>query len=81
MAKRVFPTMTEPLISKDDMKKLVQNEELWNNIFEIPIGELIEKTFKNDVIRGVVLTDALIGTFVDAGDKSLLQNKCFYIML
>jgi phytoene dehydrogenase-like protein len=77
MAKRVFPTLTEPLMSKDAMKKLVQNEELWNNIFEKPIGELIEKTFKNDVIRGVVLTDALIGTFADAGDKSLLQNKCF----
>ena len=28
-------------------------------------------------MRGVVLTDALIGTFADAHDPSLLQNRCF----
>ena len=28
-------------------------------------------------MRGVVLTDALIGTFADAHDPSLRQNRCF----
>jgi phytoene dehydrogenase-like protein len=29
------------------------------------------------VVRGVVLTDALIGTFTDGRDKELLGNRCF----
>jgi phytoene dehydrogenase-like protein len=77
MAKKVFPTMTEPLMSKTDMQNLIGNDELWKDIFETPLGNLIEKTFENDVVRGIVLTDALIGTFADAHDESLLQNKCF----
>ncbi|MGA0209838.1 MAG: phytoene desaturase family protein, partial [Candidatus Nanopelagicales bacterium] len=31
----------------------------------------------DDVLRGVVLTDGLIGTFADAHDPSLQQNICF----
>jgi phytoene dehydrogenase-like protein len=77
MAKKVFPTMTEPLMSKPEMQNLIGNDELWKDIFETPLGNLIEKTFENDVVRGIVLTDALIGTFADSNDKSLLQNKCF----
>ena len=34
------------------------------SIIERPIGETIEATFSDDLVRGVVLTDALIGTFV-----------------
>jgi phytoene dehydrogenase-like protein len=48
-----------------------------NWLFTIPITETIEKLFKNDVVRGVVLTDALIGTFTDGRDKDLLGNRCF----
>lgn len=77
LATRIFPTMTEPLRSKEEMKTLVDDDELWNDIFEKPIGEVIEKSFSSDVVRGVVLTDALIGTFADSLDNSLLQNKCF----
>jgi phytoene dehydrogenase-like protein len=38
---------------------------------------VLEKTFDDDVIRGVVFTDGLIGTFADAHDASLHQNICF----
>jgi phytoene dehydrogenase-like protein len=77
MARNVFPTLTEPLRSREEMKTLVNDDEIWNGVFENPIGELIEKSFENDLVRGVVLTDALIGTFAGAHDESLLQNKCF----
>lgn len=33
--------------------------------------------FASDVVRGVVLTDALIGTFAGAHEASLVQNRCF----
>jgi hypothetical protein len=42
---------------------------------EDPIGEVICDRFKDDIVRGVVLTDALIGTFASAYD--LQANICF----
>lgn len=42
---------------------------------ERPIGEVIQERFEDDVVRGVALTDALIGTFVSADD--LQANRCF----
>ena len=46
-------------------------------LFERPLGETIEERFTDDLVRGVVLTDGLIGTFSHAHDPSLLQNRCF----
>ena len=46
-------------------------------LFEEPIGVAVEERFADDLVRGVVLTDALIGTFADAHDPSLQQNRCF----
>jgi phytoene dehydrogenase-like protein len=44
---------------------------------EAPLGACIEAAFTDDLVRGVVLTDALIGTFAAAGDRDLRQNRCF----
>ena len=49
--------------------------EVWEFMIEKPIGEIIASRFKNDVVRGVVLTDALIGTFASAFD--IQANICF----
>ena len=43
---------------------------------ERPLGQLIEARFADDTVQGVVLTDALIGTFAGAR-PSLRQNRCF----
>ena len=37
-------------------------------LFEEPLGVAVEEHFADDLVRGVVLTDALIGTFADAHD-------------
>jgi phytoene dehydrogenase-like protein len=50
---------------------------LWRQVFERPIGEAIEEQFTNDVVRGVVATDALIGTHASLTSESLLANRCF----
>ena len=42
-----------------------------------PIGHAITDAVVNDVVRGVIATDALIGTFARLNDPSLLQNICF----
>ena len=68
--------MMEPLRSREQMRQLVP-DDLWRDFIERPIGEVIERTFADDLVRGVVLTDALIGTFSHAHDESLRQNQCF----
>jgi phytoene dehydrogenase-like protein len=77
VARAVFPTMLEPLVSREELRRRVGDDEIWDALFERPIGETIEATFSDDVLRGIVLTDALIGTFAGAHDADLRQNRCF----
>ncbi|WP_406481159.1 phytoene desaturase family protein [Streptomyces sp. NBC_01615] len=77
VAQRVFPTLTEPLPTRDELRRRVDDEDAWRMLFEEPVGKAVEENFADDLVRGVVLTDALIGTFTDAHDPSLRQNRCF----
>ncbi|MFJ4915203.1 phytoene desaturase family protein [Streptomyces sp. NPDC088726] len=77
LAERVFPTLTEPLPARDALRERIGDADAWRMLFEEPIGVAVEENFDDDLVRGVVLTDALIGTFADAHDPSLLQNRCF----
>jgi phytoene dehydrogenase-like protein len=77
LARALFPTVCEPLLTRSEAKRAVGDDELWDSIIERPIGETIEATFSNDLVRGVVLTDALIGNFVSGHDASLAANRCF----
>ncbi|MFJ2378507.1 phytoene desaturase family protein [Streptomyces sp. NPDC087769] len=77
VAERVFPTLTEPLPGRDALRGGIDDPQAWRMLFEEPIGVAVEQNFADDLVRGVVLTDALIGTFADAHDPSLLQNRCF----
>ncbi|MEU9196067.1 phytoene desaturase family protein [Streptomyces hundungensis] len=77
VAERVFPTLTEPLPSAAALRARVGDDAAWRMLFEEPIGVAVEERFSDDLVRGVVLTDALIGTFADAHAPSLAQNRCF----
>lgn len=72
----LFDSLTEPLPSRDVIRTLV-GERAWQEFFERPLGEVIEASVTSDLIRGIILTDGLIGTFADAHDPSLRQNRCF----
>ena len=50
---------------------------LWRELTERPLGEAMERRFRDETVRGVVATDALIGTFARMDDPSLVQNRCF----
>jgi phytoene dehydrogenase-like protein len=76
VAARIAPTLTQPLLTARQMASGLQ-PDLWSALVDRPIGELIEQRFTDDLIRGVVATDALIGTFADLHDRSLVQNRCF----
>jgi phytoene dehydrogenase-like protein len=77
VARAVFPTLLEPLPSRAELERRVGDHELWQALFERPLGETIEAVFSDDVVRGIVLTDGLIGTFAGAHDADLRQNRCF----
>ncbi|MFD5391910.1 phytoene desaturase family protein, partial [Streptomyces sp. NPDC127074] len=77
VAERVFPTLTEPLPTREELRTRIGDDAAWQALFERPLGEAVEAAFDDDLIRGVVLTDALIGTFARAHDPSLRQNRCF----
>lgn len=76
IAQKLFSTVLEPLRTKQEVAALL-GPELWRDFFVRPIGETIEKTFKTDLVRGVVMTDAVIGTFASNQDETLQANKCF----
>jgi phytoene dehydrogenase-like protein len=77
LAGRIFPTVLEPLRSQEQVRELVADDELWASIVLRPLGEMLRSTFSSDTIRGIVATDALIGTFADLEGESLVQNICF----
>ena len=73
--------MLEPLASKEDFRKRFDvddvHREAWRSLAEEPLGVAIEHYLKNDLLRGLVLTDGKIGVFTHPHDPSLLQNRCF----
>ncbi len=74
-AERIAPSMLKPLPTRSALKAEIDLSNVWDLLIENPIGEVITETFKNDIVRGVALTDALIGTYVSA--FSMQANKCF----
>jgi phytoene dehydrogenase-like protein len=77
VGERLFGTLTEPLRSREEMRRRLDDDTAWDALFETPVSELLERTFDSDVARGTALTDALIGTFAPADDAELRQNRCF----
>lgn len=74
-AERIAPTLLEPLKTRTQLRKEIDLDPIWQYLVEEPIGKAITERFSNDIVRGVVLTDALIGTFASAFD--LQANICF----
>ena len=76
LAEVIAPTLTRPLPRESTLRRQA-DEGLWRELVDRPLGEAIEKRFRDDTVRGVVATDALIGTFARMDDPSLVQNRCF----
>ncbi|WP_183093254.1 phytoene desaturase family protein [Nocardioides stalactiti] len=72
----VAPTLLQPLPRASAIRSQV-SPTTWNDVVASPLGETIERRFADDTVRGVVATDALIGTFASLHDPSLIQNRCF----
>ena len=80
LTEALWPTMTSPLPTRSEARDLAARAgagAAWDAVTERPIGDTIAKSLQHDLVRGVVLTDALIGTFARADDEDLQQNICF----
>ena len=73
-ARKVAPTLLGPLPNESDIRSLV-GDELWDEFISSSLATTLERYFEDDVIKGIVLTDGLIGTFASAHEK--LANICF----
>jgi phytoene dehydrogenase-like protein len=76
LAAVVSPTLMQPLPLERAISEQV-DPGTWRDLVTNPLGEAIERRFTDDTVRGVVATDALIGTFASMHDPSLIQNRCF----
>ena len=80
-AELVWDTMLGQLVSKEEFKRRFDvddiSREAWRSLAEEPLGLAIERYLQNDLVRGLVLTDAKIGLFTYPHDPSLVQNRCF----
>jgi phytoene dehydrogenase-like protein len=72
----IAPTLTKPLPRVAELRQRV-DPVLWRELTERPLGEALDRRFRDETVRGVVATDALIGTFARMDDPSLVQNRCF----
>jgi phytoene dehydrogenase-like protein len=83
VTRRLWPTLTEPLRTRSAARRHVidggdpDTAAAWEAMIDRPIGAAITSAVDDDLIRGVMATDALIGTFARTDDPSLVQNVCF----
>lgn len=75
-ARLLFPTMTELLRRRSEVRGLLADDGLWADLVERPLGAMLRASLETDIARGIALTDGLIGTFATADDESLRQNRC-----
>ena len=80
-AEHTWDTMLEPLVSKEEMKRQFAvddvSREAWRSLAEEPLGRSLERYLQDDLVRGLVLTDAKVGIFTHPHDPSLVQNRCY----
>ena len=76
LAEVVEPTLVQPLPTENAIRDRV-DPTTWSDFVTEPIAGVLERDFADDLVRGVVGTDALIGTFAALDDPSLSQNRCF----
>src|SRR5438445_4326540 len=80
-ARQVWDSMLEPLVAKKEMANRFNVDEIsreaWRSLAEEPLGRAIERYLQNDLVRGLVFTDAKVGVLTYPHDPSLVQNRCF----
>ena len=77
LAEDLAPTLTEPLLAADDLAGRLREPELWHDLRDRPLADVVADHLTDDVVRGIALTDGLIGTFADVHAADGLAGRCF----
>ena len=77
LAEELAPTLTEPLLAAEDVPRLLRDPALWHDLRERPLADVVADHLTDDVVRGIALTDGLIGTFADVHAADGLAGRCF----
>ena len=77
LAEDLAPTLTEPLLSPADLAGRLRDPAVWHDLRERPLADVVADCLADDVVRGVALTDGLIGTFADVHAADGLAGRCF----
>ncbi len=76
LTRAVASTLMKPLPHIGDLRDKV-DMVTWTDVVEEPLGVALERRLSHDLVRGIVGTDGLIGTYASLHDPSLVQNRCF----
>ncbi|MGY1856448.1 phytoene desaturase family protein [Modestobacter sp. SYSU DS0290] len=77
LAEDLAPTLTEPLPSERELTGRLRDPGIWHDLRERPLADVVADHLTDDDVRGIALTDGLIGTFADVHAADGLAGRCF----
>jgi phytoene dehydrogenase-like protein len=77
LAEDLAPTLTEPLLDEAALTRRLRDPELWHDLRERPLADVVGDHLSDDAVRGVALTDGLIGTSADLHAADGPAGRCF----
>jgi phytoene dehydrogenase-like protein len=60
LAEDLAPTLTEPLLAADDLAGRLREPELWHDLRDRPLADVVADHLTDDVVRGIALTEPLL---------------------
>src|SRR3954468_17854120 len=73
IGRALFDSLLEPLADERAARAAIADDALLDR----PLGELLRERWDDPLVRGVIGTDGLIGTFASLDEQSLRQNRCY----
>jgi phytoene dehydrogenase-like protein len=77
LAEDLAPTLTEPLPGPAELEARLRDPGIWHDLRERPLADVVADHLADDDVRGIALTDGLIGTFADVHAADGLAGRCF----
>ncbi len=77
LAQDLAPTLLEPLVMVEALESRLRDRQVLADLRALPLADFVGRSLTDDHIRGVALTDGLIGTFADVHAEDGLAARCF----
>ena len=77
LAQDLAPTLLEPLVTVKEIESRLRDPQILADLRELPLADFVGRALSDDHVRGVALTDGLIGTFANLHAVDGLAARCF----